>query len=336
MNALLFTDPHLTDRAQDEYRWAIFDKLAAIAIEECVTHIFDLGDTWDRKDRHSGSLLNRTIKSFTWLAEETGASIYILEGNHDAPTVGQHYWEFLDRVGVHYITQPSLKAGIWLLPFSPNPVEDWKGIRFLDAHAIFMHQTVAGSMIEDGRRIEKAPHPMPLLPRGIPIYSGDVHRPQTIGGVTYIGVPHPTRFGESWPNRVFLIKNGEFGHPIEKTVTGMRKLILELNSFHELREVTVHPDDQVKIRYKLLASDMELWPSIEAEIRAWAKHKNVFISSLEANIIASDEPGAREQGLEALTTPEEVIRMFGAREQLSEDAVAVGLSVLQEAKTCGK
>lgn len=337
MSLIVSTDWHLTDRPQDEYRWQIFEKVYALANEHNLGTILLLGDLWDRKNNHSGVLLNRSIKSFKWLQEETGAEIYVLGGNHDMAIFGQHYWEFLDRMQIHYITQPFYHLDAWLLPFSANPMEDWRGLLLHQARAIFMHQTVAGALIEGNRRIDKTPCPMPPLPRGIPIFSGDVHRPQKVGSITYIGVPHPTRFGESWPNRLFIIKYGDYQHPIEISITGVRKLILDICEPRELFSVITRPGDQVKVKCSLPASQMERWPAIESDVRAWAARHEVLLSSIEASIVIEDkEATGATENVAALTVPQEVLRSFAAKEQISDDNVVTGLELLSEALTCAR
>src|ERR1051326_3531567 len=160
MNYLLTTDLHLTDNPNDSYRWQIFDTLKEVAKKHKVTKIDMLGDCWDRKDKHSAKLVNKTVDCFQGLLSETKAEISVLSGNHDQPLSGPYYWEFLDDLGIEYITKPTIDS-VYYLPFSANPIEDWKALDLTKASAIFMHQTIAGALVDGGRTIPTTPHPLP-------------------------------------------------------------------------------------------------------------------------------------------------------------------------------
>jgi len=338
MNSLLSTDWHLTDNPIEEYRWEVFNLLQELAEQHNVKRIYCLGDLWDRKDRHSAKLLNRTVQAFQTLHDETGAEIYILMGNHDCPLIGTPYWSFMNELGIHYVTEPILLNGIWLLPFSSNPKDEWKELKLYDSHAIFMHQTVVGSQIEGDRVIDTEPHPMPLLPRGIPVYSGDVHRPQVVGGVIYVGVPHPTRFGESWPNRVVLIKQGDFRHPQFIAVRTIRRLVVEIEQVQQLDTYQLRAGDQVRVRYKLNNAEMMQWATREAAILDWASRKSIVIVSIEAILMQdmedSDSTSQQIDGDFGLLSPEATIRSFSADEGLGDDVMQCGLALLKEAQAC--
>lgn len=340
MNSLLSTDWHLTDNPVEEYRWAIFKTLQELAEQHRAKRIFCLGDLWDRKDRHSARLLNRTVRAFQDLRGETGAEIYALMGNHDCPLMGTPYWEFMNDLGIHYVTDPTLLNGIWLLPFSSNPRVDWRELDFTGSRAIFMHQTVMGAKIEGERVIEVEPHPMPLLPRGVPVYSGDVHRPQEIGGVIYVGVPHPTRFGESWPNRVALIKQGDFKHPQFIGVRSIRRLVIEVDRPEQLDDHRLRPGDQVRVRYRLNNAEMMQWAVREAAILDWASKREVMVLSVEALLVtevgSEDGPERIEEADLVSLSPESTIRSFSAEEALGDDVLQCGLALLKESQACAR
>lgn len=338
MNALLSADWHLVDSVLDEYRWKVFDNIKEISLEQRINQIFILGDFIDRKDRHAAEFLNRVVISMKDLVDETGAPVTILMGNHDMPLKGTPYWSFLNQVGVRYVTEPTLIAGVWCLPFSANPLEDWRGLPFAGSRAILMHQTVAGSLLEGDRKIEKEPNPLPIFPRGVPVYSGDIHRPQTTSGVTYVGVPHPTRFGETWSNRVLLIKNGDFKAPIVAGMRTIKRAILDISSVEELQTLRYRPGDQVRVRFQLTPTDLMSWSFKEEVIRAWASTHGIVVVSIEAVLIKELAPQQNAQKGEeyALLNPVEVIRSFSEQEGLGEDVLQYGLTLLKGAQSCSK
>jgi len=323
---LLVTDLHLTDNAIESYRWNIFEFLYRIVKAKKVDRILVLGDVVDRKDRHSGSLVNRMIYEFGKLCCHT--KVTILAGNHDKPLNGPYYWEFLCTEDLAYITKPTFQDDVWLLPFTANPVEDWKELDLASAKALFMHQTVVGSLVEGGRRIDYSPYEMPALPK-IPIFSGDVHCPQDVAGLTYVGTPYPVRFGENWKHRVILIENEDFENYKEIHVPGIKRLILDIKSASELPKLKA--GDQVRIRFALANESFQDWPIEQEKIKLWAKKCGVEVVSMEASMIGEGF-GQDVSNINKLETmpPEELIRKFGLEKKLEENVISVGIQLLEE------
>ncbi len=332
MNYLLTADFHLTDTPLESYRWDVFKFIEFLAKRHDIGTIIIAGDITDRKDRHTGNLTNRLCSHLDLLQENTKAEIFVLAGNHDAPITGTYYWNFLNLLGVHYIQDPTVVNGIYLLPFSKNPMEDWKQLKLTQAKAIVMHQTVMGAIIDGGRKIESNSYPLPVFPRTVSVFSGDVHRPQAIAGVTYIGTPHPTRFSEDWRNRVLIIKDDNFKHPIEEEILSIRRAIVEIRSADELKKSNYTEGDQLKIRFQLSPDNLTDWPDQQQAIQLWAKEKQVTIASLEA-VLVSNEPQVDNQepaqSLELLP-PDQIIRTYGEQQKLSDDIIQFGLDLVKE------
>ena len=332
----LFTaDLHLVDTVQEEYRWGIFDTLEAICQKIKIDIICIAGDATDRKDRHPGALVNRFVSSLEKLQKNTNARIVIIAGNHDQPLKPPYFWDFLNKTGIQYITKPTLVEGVFLLPYADNPVQEWKELKLEEASAIIMHQTVAGSRVEGDFVIEHAPHPVPIFPRGVPVYSGDVHRPQEINGVTYIGVPHPTRFGETWPNRVLHISSDSWHLYDEIPIVGVRRAILDIDSAAALNATDYKKGDQLRIRYKLTNDTLSSWPVEELAIYDWARSREVAIISLEASLEAVASTTITTTGSVAEATimpPADLLRAFSQSEKLAPEVVEFGLNLLQECR----
>lgn len=336
MNILLTADLHLTDNPIEDYRWKIFDTLRIKALENKAQLIAILGDTLDRKDRHKGELVNRFIASLLQLSSETKADILIIAGNHDAPMKGVYFWEFLNEMysHIHYISKPKLFKDIYVLPFSANPTEEWKDLELSTCNAIFMHQPIDGALIDGERELTLAP-PFPVLP-DLPIFSGDIHHHQTLkvnsNLVTYIGVPHPVHYNETWKNRIILIKNDDYKNYHEIWLDGTKRAIVELSSSSELKKLNFKEGDQIRIRFNLTGDNLTDWPSEEEKIRAWAEKKKVYLASVEATItgagVKAESTGEKAQ-LEIMSH-EEVIKKFCTDEKLSDEIRDVGIQLLKE------
>lgn len=336
MKTLLFSDPHFTDTPVDAYRWDIFKSLRSIAINNKVKEIVCLGDTSDRKDRHSGTLVNKLVDSFSDLHFETEASIMILAGNHDMPLTGPYFWTFINNhKGTRYIKEWEVhwdkeKKGIFYLPFSSNPKSDWPSLT--QAKLIYMHQTIEGAlMLDENNKAVLKGHDLPELPE-VAIYSGDVHRPQFIKGITYIGTPHPIKFSETWANRVLLIDTDEPKEYQEFIIKGIRRAILDIKNVNELTKTDFKQGDQLRIRVQLEGKNMVLWPIEEEKIRLWAKDRGIYLASVEATIIGggvtakSDEKKAELE----IMKPDDVVKSFCEDEKLSDELLQMGLSLIKE------
>lgn len=327
-NYLITSDLHLVDTPAEEYRWEIFNVLggALHGYEPC--EIIIAGDFIDRKDRHSGLLVNKVVEQLLTFGHD---NISILAGNHDEPINGPYFWEFLNQFdGISYITKPVLLGSVWLLPFSKDPISAWKDIDFGSAKAIIMHQTGQGAIVENDR--ELVSNNLPSFPEGIPIFSGDVHRRQSVNGVTYVGSPYPIKFSESWDNRIILIENDDFKNYKSIPVDIMKRDILDISSSKELDNIKLKHGAQVRLRYKLSGSKLTTWPVEEATIREWCTKRGIELMSIEA-VFEGDglKPEVQSNQIEMLS-PEEIIKMFCKEEKLSEDILECGLNLVKESK----
>lgn len=328
MNWLITTDLHLTDAPSESYRWRIFDFLQKQIKEEdkAVDIVVIAGDLTDRRDRHSSLLINSLVIELENLLKAGAKEVVILMGNHDASTAEPNYLDFLNSLpNVYYIQKPTLMHSVWFLPFSKNPLEDWKGIDLVRAKAAIMHQTISGAVV-DGGRVLQTDTKLPDI--ACPLFSGDVHRPQEVGVVKYIGAPHPVRFGEDWLNRVIFVKEDRFRMFVSVSVFGIQRHILDIQSSTELPELDA--GDQVKIRYRLTSYTLHSWTDEQEKIKQWATKNKVEVLSTEA-ILAGEGVQASSKDIASLElmSPEEIIRMYATEKQLESNVVNIGLELIK-------
>lgn len=335
MKILVWTDPHFTDNPIDDYRWDIFPFLLKTALEYNVKYIFCLGDLVNVKDRFSAKLVNRLIEECSYLQIRSRAQLEILSGNHDKPLTGPYYFQFLEKLGIKYHIRPFHYLGYcWLLPFSPNPIEEWKGLEFKAGEAVFMHQTGQGATVADG--YELTSNNLPKFPKHVSVYSGDVHRAQEANGIVYIGTPHPVKFDEDWENRVLIVDSDDFGKYIEIKVPGISRKIITISKTSELQFTLCCVGDQVKIRYNLTADQLSNWAIEEEAIRNWAKERQIHLVSLEAVLVGDGlQPQEEQKASIDIMPPEDVIKLFSKQESLQEEVVQMGLDILHEANKTG-
>src|SRR5271165_2424975 len=151
---LVTTDLHLTDNPSDYYRFEVFDALLN-AVEKN-EDIVICGDLADKKDKHSGGLVNEIIHHLKRLTQsDSNSRVYILCGNHDQPVEGPPYWSFLSEIpGIKFILTPWVHNKMVFFPHSKDTLH-WP--RLIGAagqiDVVFMHQTVTGAVSDNGRTL---------------------------------------------------------------------------------------------------------------------------------------------------------------------------------------
>lgn len=341
MTCLLTSDWHLDDQPANEYRWKVFEHLTTWIEHQRKTTlpiIYHLGDLTDRKDRHSSALVNRLIDEFARLVD-LGASIWILKGNHDQPLNGPAFWQILDYMrpgadvqsGVSFVTKPTGRGKLLLLPFADNPAAAWEDIDFSRYHGLFMHQTVTGVVSNNGHLLE-APN-MVKFPRGLRAYSGDIHTPQIVsngrGRVRYVGAPHPVAFGDDYPCRMLELDN-DYRITEEIRIPTIQKLMLRIDKPSELRRIATRQGDQAKVICRLAATDIDKWPAMTDQITAWARTWDVALFSIEPAIEGALSAADNDNEEIPASDPEYILRLFADAEDINDRLFDTGIKLLQE------
>lgn len=323
---LLVTDTHLDENPDNEYRWDFFKEIRKLMLQYDIKTVFHLGDMVDRKDRFSALFVNRLINELKEIGIRT--PIYVLRGNHDTPLNGPAFFEFLDSFkGVRYFSKPDFIGDeLALLPYTPNPIKDWKDLPLASMKAAFMHVTVTGAFTENGFRIEKGTN-LPILPRPLKVYSGDVHVPQQQGNITYVGCPHPIKFGDSFPCRMLLLDDN-YDIAKEIPLDPPRKSVIKVSSLEELENTVIPSGGRVRVEFSINNSDIQDYAKMEKSIELWAKEKGVSLAGCEFRV-SEEKSGKRDLDLDL--SPEVLLYQFASEEGVSEGLLEIGKSLLKEA-----
>lgn len=335
---ILTADLHLDDNPVNEYRWQVFDHLAGLAREEGDTMIAILGDLTDRKDRHSSLLVNRVVKSLRTLVD-LGNDVTVLMGNHDKPLTGVPFWQFLDKMEsrqLRFITEPIILGGDLYLPYADNPAQEWTNVKLAGHNTIFMHQTVTGALGNNGIKLEN--RKMVLFPKTAKVYSGDIHTPQVVGRVTYVGAPHPVAFGDDYTCRM-LILDGKSDIRREVILSPPAKRMLRVTSIEELERRITNPGDQARVVYRLPLAELDQWPRIQGAIELWSSEREIKLASIEPDIFGAldgssdvNEDLFHDDGQSFDIDPEAALRAFAESEGIDERMLEHGLKYLGEAR----
>ena len=327
---LLTADWHLTDSASEDYRWKVFNNVRNVALAHKCDVIHICGDLTDRKDRHSAVLVNNMLRGIRDLLD-AGLRVEFLLGNHDMPLSGPPFWAALNYAfdaasGFHAITRPERSGNIISLPFAPDPIEAWKSVDFRPEFTVLMHQPVDGAVAANGHPVTGLD--ISIFPRGVKVYSGDIHLPQVIGPVVYIGAPHHVSFGDEHPCRFLLLDS--LGGSTEVLLPAIRKAVIPITRAADLDSAGLSEGDQARIRATIPISRVEQWPVEEEAIRAWASEHNVTIASIDVEVSTIRKRGAAAQ-VDALSkAPADVLRAFAASEGIEGPVLDAGLSLLEE------
>lgn len=319
---LLTADLHLDDNPENEYRWNVFSSLVDNAPFNGQVAI--LGDLTDQKNRFSSVLVNRLVSELKNLCE-CKCEVYILMGNHDAPVNGPPFWNFLNEIkGIHYISEPtySHRDRLWL-PFSKEPDKDWKDVDWTRSRVAFLHQFLDGSVIRGNKISGSNIH----LPDGLLYYAGDVHEPQKVDKVLYVGAPHPVDFGDHYHCRLLLL-NEDYHIKREVSLSTTKKMSVTISNLSDLEKLTeVQKDDKIRIHYSLGISDISKTPEIESQIQVWAMQKkvNVYLS-FDVRSEDSDDSFADTKFLTSM----DVLKAFGLHEGIKGETMKTGEDILKD------
>lgn len=262
----LFTsDIHLSDRPKDEYRFGLFPWLYKQQRKFEPEATFILGDITENKDKHSSTLVNRTIEGLMLLKPP----VYILRGNHDGNDPNCPFFKFLSQIpGLHFVQKvkhiPFL--GVTMIPHCRTQAElDAICGMAIHCKALLLHNTFEGAIAESGARLSglRASHAAFTQVAGV--WAGDVHKPQRVGPVTYVGSPYHVRFGDNYNPRVMLIENlkhvGDLHYPAP------RKWSLTITDPQDiLNHEKIKAGDQIKVTVELTREELVEWPNVRKAV----------------------------------------------------------------------
>ena len=329
---LIASDLHLTDNFKDEYRWGLFPWMVEQIEKYDVTKIFILGDITDLKDNHSSKLTNRIVQSILLLTER-GVSVIILKGNHDYLLEDYPYFKFLNSIeNVVFVSEPKVYRDWLLLPHTRDPKTKWK--KFLAAgeyELILAHLTMYGSLTSNGYKMEEGLQPSIFKNQSCRIISGDIHVPQTMGKVMYVGAPYHIKFGDTFNARCLLISEDvkSFKSIFYETI---KKCIMNITTPHEVFNIVDEEEliegDHVKVRLHLPPSLYSEWANYKADIKKIAV-KQLSLNLFGIELIAeAKERFKKESTVSSFKTSRDYFESYCKHEHIEGETYNVGEKVI--------
>ncbi len=331
---LLVSDPHFTDKPEDSYRFDLFNAISNWCEEYPINHIVLLGDLTNEKDNHSAKLVNKIVNGIFSLTAY--CDVDILMGNHDYYDPENPYFEFLEIIPkAHFIDTPfcSLIDGA-LVVFVPHQKE-FKMPQIQSTHKhpdyIFIHQCVDGAIAETGARLTGVDiSPLSdLKPRG-GIWGGDIHKPQRVGAVHYVGAPYNIRFGDNFEGRCILLDPDNFTHKELKFYTP-RKISLTIRDASELDKViSFASGDFVKITLQLSKEEVPDWAKQKEQIIQFCKDAELKLTGPNLEVMKSSKRRKIKSKEQSSNEPRDVLKGFCKYERVPSEIKKAGLSIIKE------
>lgn len=293
------------------------------------------GDLTDAKDYHPASLTNRIVRHLVDLVGRSGVNISILMGNHDYLRAGHAYFEFLSELnGIRFVsTIEEDREGdgpmALFLPHTKNPRADWAGLDLSHYSYVFMHQTAPGSVASNGQKMDG--EALPSL-KGPKVYSGDIHVPQVLGDIEYIGSPYHVHFGDRFTPRAVLLDRK--GRAEDMHFPCLRRHTLTASSMKDLAKqiATTQSGDQVKVRLLLTPAEKHEWMTMRRNAIKMAEYAGLEVHGIELLV----EPGQRriiggsaEPMLRPTYSDADAVLRYVLKEELGADALDMGLEFVK-------
>lgn len=325
---LVTSDLHFNNDPIDDYRWGLFDRLKEQIRRYNVEYLLMLGDYSVAKDRHPSSLVNKLVERITEISKLVG-KLVMITGNHDYLEETNPFFSFLSKYqSIEFLISPKkIRLGefeCWFLPNTKTPTETWKALNFSTADFIFTHMTFKGARVENGAIMDGV-SPEIFGNTKAKIVSGDIHVPQQLGRITYVGAPYAIHFADEFLPRVLLIDKEKEFHDLHFPC--LKRHTLTISDDSDLKQLThLEKEDQCKIRIPTSVVDVK---ALKLKIDKLAKEYGFKICKTET---ISDPKPKLEQIKQSLTSakPLDLFKEYVKSDKIDEGLAETGEALLSK------
>ena len=325
MTDLLVADLHISPYKRDAYRLEFLAKLGKLARKHNADYIFILGDLTDQKDEHKSELVNAVVDCLVdVVAEDVG--VVILKGNHDYKDPSSPYFGFLRNIEyVEYISEPTYMGRTLLLPHTSNYKRDWGKLKFnKDLDRIYTHNTFKGATSESGQELDGIP--LDAMPYRIPVYSGDVHKPQIMSNLTYVGAPYLIDFGDDFRPRCLLVDD-KYHKSIQ--LDGPQKRVIQMHSDSVSAGFAgkAKEGDIVRVELSMRPEDYSRWSELRERIIQMCHRFKFKLDSIRP-IMEPAEKNTAKVKQQPSRTDKQVLLDYCKYNEIDKDTRDLGLELL--------
>lgn len=321
---IVTADIHLVDDPNEEFRWKIFQTLREESLKSLPDEFVIVGDLTDAKNNHSDTLVNRIKDEIAELSDF--APVKILLGNHDYEAdPSKAFFKFLGKMNnVTFIDEITEEEDTLWLPHTRDTAQ-WRDLDFTKYKYIFTHQCYIGATANNGYGLSVGTSPTIFGKTDAVIIAGDIHAPQRVGKVQYVGAPARFRFGDKYTPRI-LRMNGTRLHFTNVDVPLKHKITVD--SPDDLATLGAGPDDIVRIELRINKDNAEEWKEAREAVRKRAAELGINVESIQMKkSVDTAQAGIVEDAEEM--SQEDVVRTYGKRNELSDDAISAGLALME-------
>lgn len=333
---ILFTaDLHQSANPRDAYRDQWFAKLPELARRSKASCVIIGGDLTEEKDKHGSWLVNRICDHVQ--AVSIVCPVIIYKGNHDYVSEDEPYFSFLNHIDyVTFISNPTELTIEGLgkclfLPHTRNWEHDWRDFDLRSRDNVFLHASVAGADLGNNRRADGVETDR-LFDKRQRVYAGDIHIPQSIGNVSYVGAPYTVDFGDDYKPRVMLIHPDRF---VSLPCTGPQKRLVEITmkqTLEVLDKLETTKGDVFKVRVHITKFTNDAWSKVVDVVREWGEERSVIIHAVQP--VTAEPEGTRVMRTKsrARVDDKQTVATFGKSRGVDERTLKTGYYIMDKSE----
>lgn len=330
MRRLVTSDWQLAYNERDRYRTDFMVRTLPILVDKYkVDQLLILGDITEQKDNHPAPLVNEIVNAFDKLSKL--CAVIVLEGNHDFLHKEHPYFKFVTMLpNVAWFSVPVVYENCLYLPHTRDYKEDWKQVDFKREYDFIFAHNIFEGVKANGQALSGIPRN--VFSADAFVISGDVHEPQTLEPVTYVGSPTLTDFGDGYQPRVLLLD----GLDVKSIkVHGQQKRLIwcAVNKVAGKRELAfdhnANENDIVKIQVELLMEDVAEWAAIRQEVEAWAT-KNKFVVNVIVPIVAYVQGERQKIVNSSMKSDQQYLQAFVSRTGADDKTAEIGKELMED------
>jgi hypothetical protein len=301
-----------------------------------VSHLIVGGDLAEVKDEHAAYLTNLMADLFYTISREV--IVLILMGNHDYLLEGMPFFRFLRHIpNVKFISTPTTMdiKGIGRCAFMPHnrhyTKKDYREI-CADTDWVFAHDAFRGATTESGHILDKGTDVL-WFPKGSRVIAGDIHKPQKIGCVTYVGAPYTIDFGDDFDPRMLLIDEKGIVESIPCEGPQKRLVYAEAGPEPKFEFSNLYEGDILKVRVRIRAKHADEWVRIKRELEDALRKNKLVPYSIVPELIKDDKQ--HEKALRSVSSRKsdaQVLREFAERHQIEKRILETGQFLMEKSK----
>lgn len=336
MAVLISSDWHLNDNPRDRYRHEWQARLHQLIHEHSVHCLVFLGDLTDEKNNHSAALVNTIINHLSKL-HDICPRIIMMRGNHDYEDPSCPFFRFVEAMpGFEWVNTPTtlymkgLGGGgnALFLPHTHDYKREWANLDkdFEHADFIFAHNTFAGAIGDSGHVLSGIPTTVFPI-EGVPVVSGDIHKPQQVDCVTYVGSPYTIDFGDNFTPRVLLSAGDELRSI--KCDGPQKRLVQATGVKQALAKLEDAKDDIIKLRIAVSAADKDNWPTTKRQLLEEANKLGVRVHAIEPILEQPDVARRYRVSSGKAQRDDEVLKAYCKQQGVEADREKTGLAIMK-------